>query len=81
MDSRQFKYNTTLTDTINMAKNFEIAINKNDNDAAKIVIDFYGGETFSSFPEKVQDIFRRTSPIIDWLPIIRLKPPVFNKNF
>ena len=29
------KYNTTLTDTINMAKNFEIAINKNDNDAAK----------------------------------------------
>ena len=78
------KYNTTLTDTINMAKNFEIAINKNDNDAAKIVIDFYGGEgTFSSFPEKVQEFCRRTAHVnlLDWLPIIRLMPPVFNKNF
>ena len=78
------KYSTTLTDTINMAKNFEIAINKNDNDAAEIVIDFYGGEgTFSSFPEKVQEFCRRTAHVnlLDWLPIIRLMPPVFNKNF
>lgn len=79
----KIKYNKTLTDTINMAKNFEIAINKNDNDAAKIVIDFYGGErTFSSFPEKVQEFCRRTAHVnlLDWLPIIRLMPPVFKKN-
>ena len=59
------KYKTTLTDTINMAKNFEIAINKNDNDAAKIVIDFYGGErTFHPFQKRYKNFAEELHTLI-----------------
>ena len=77
------KHSTTLTDTINIAKKFERAVNENDADAANIIIDFYGGKgTFSSFPEKVKEFCRRAVHVnlIDWLPIIRSEPAFFEKN-